>query len=67
MVTPRPYSILSFIGILAGPRGVTRTIIAHRRETIAAADRVLVMANGRLHDAFESGPPSNAAALTVHP
>jgi ATP-binding cassette subfamily B protein RaxB len=47
--------------------GVTRIIIAHRRETIAAADRVLIMANGRLHDAVEPGPPANAAVLAAHP
>jgi ATP-binding cassette, subfamily B, bacterial CvaB/MchF/RaxB len=29
--------------------GITRIIIAHRQETIAAADRVLVMAGGQLH------------------
>lgn len=30
--------------------GITRIIIAHRRETIASADRVLVMENGQLHE-----------------
>jgi ATP-binding cassette subfamily B protein RaxB len=29
--------------------GITRIIIAHRRETIAAADRVLIMTEGKLH------------------
>lgn len=31
--------------------GITRIIIAHRRETIEAADRILVMANGVVSDA----------------
>lgn len=31
--------------------GITRIIIAHRRETIAMADRVMVMAGGKLHRA----------------
>lgn len=31
--------------------GITRIVIAHRRETIAAADRVVVLAGGRLHAA----------------
>lgn len=30
--------------------GITRIIIAHRQETIAQAERVLVMAGGQLHD-----------------
>jgi ATP-binding cassette subfamily B protein RaxB len=36
--------------------GITRIIIAHRKETIAAADRVLVMRDGRLHEAPAGGP-----------
>jgi ATP-binding cassette subfamily B protein RaxB len=40
--------------------GVTRIVIAHRRETIAAADRVLVMANRRLHDTAEAVPAPGA-------
>jgi ATP-binding cassette subfamily B protein RaxB len=43
--------------------GVTRIIIAHRRETIAAADRVLVMANRKLH---EASPSPDAATLAAH-
>lgn len=31
--------------------GITRIVIAHRKETIAAADRVLIMQDGRLADA----------------
>lgn len=34
--------------------GITRVVIAHRAETIAAADRVLLAVNGRLH---ETGGP----------
>lgn len=30
--------------------GITRIIIAHRRETIEIAKRVLVMDGGKLHD-----------------
>jgi len=37
--------------------GITRLIIAHRRETIEAADRVLVMENGQL---FERPRPATA-------
>jgi ATP-binding cassette, subfamily B, bacterial CvaB/MchF/RaxB len=33
--------------------GITRIIIAHRRETIEAAERILIMNNGKL-DAFET-------------
>ncbi len=33
--------------------GITRIIIAHRRETIDIADRVLVMANGKLSAAAD--------------
>jgi ATP-binding cassette subfamily B protein RaxB len=33
-----------------GAMGITRIIIAHRKETIEAADRILIMANGRLHE-----------------
>ena len=33
--------------------GVTRIIIAHRKETIEAADRVLVLAGGKLHTVDE--------------
>lgn len=33
-----------------GAMGITRIIIAHRRETIEAADRVLVMVGGKLHE-----------------
>lgn len=39
--------------------GITRIIIAHRSETIAMAQRVLVLAEGRLHQA----PPPAAAPL----
>jgi ATP-binding cassette subfamily B protein RaxB len=35
--------------------GITRIIIAHRKETIAAADRIVVMANGTIAEA----PPSH--------
>ena len=31
--------------------GITRIIIAHRQETIAAADRILIMENGELRAA----------------
>lgn len=31
--------------------GITRIIIAHRKETIEAAERILVMVGGQLHDA----------------
>lgn len=31
--------------------GITRIIIAHRKETIEAAERILVMTGGQLHDA----------------
>jgi len=30
--------------------GITRVIIAHRQETIAAADRTLVMTGGKFQD-----------------
>lgn len=42
--------------------GITRIVIAHRKETIAAADRVLIMQDGRLTDASEDGalpPPAD--------
>lgn len=35
--------------------GITRIVIAHRKETIAAADRVLTMQDGRLTDASADG------------
>jgi ATP-binding cassette, subfamily B, bacterial CvaB/MchF/RaxB len=37
-----------------GAMGITRIIIAHRKETIDAADRVLVMRNGKLEEASAS-------------
>lgn len=39
--------------------GITRIIIAHRRETIEAAERILVMHGGQLH---EAAPPEAVAA-----
>ena len=42
--------------------GLTRIIVAHRPETIASADRVLVFEGGRLH---EAAPPARAARLMV--
>ena len=40
--------------------GRTVVIVAHRLATIASADRVVVLANGRL---LEQGPPAELAAL----
>ncbi|PLK24576.1 ABC transporter [Porphyrobacter sp. TH134] len=41
--------------------GITRIVIAHRKETIAAADRVLIMQDGRLADASAGlEPPPQA-------
>ena len=37
---------------------VTRIVIAHRPETIASADRVLVLSGGRIVEASE-GPPAS--------
>ncbi|MCO4092881.1 MAG: peptidase domain-containing ABC transporter [Sphingorhabdus sp.] len=40
-----------------GAMGITRIIIAHRKETIAAANRILVMVGGKLHDLPASSKP----------
>jgi ABC-type transport system involved in Fe-S cluster assembly fused permease/ATPase subunit len=32
--------------------GITRLIIAHREETINAADRIVIMANGVIDDTY---------------
>jgi ATP-binding cassette subfamily B protein RaxB len=37
--------------------GITRIIIAHRQETIAAADRILVMAGGQLNEVTREAVP----------
>jgi ATP-binding cassette subfamily B protein RaxB len=37
---------------------ITKLIIAHRSETIASADRVLVMRDGRIAEGFEPGQPA---------
>lgn len=42
--------------------GITRIIIAHRQETIAAADRVVVMQGGALADADAAQKPETALA-----
>lgn len=35
-----------------GNSGITRVVIAHRRETIASADRVIVLKDGRIEETF---------------
>lgn len=40
--------------------GITRIIIAHRRETIEAANRVLVMVGGKLHEIAQDMTPKPA-------
>lgn len=49
--------------------GITRIIIAHRRETIEAADRILVLIEGKLNDAKPSPNDnlSNAETLWLPP
>lgn len=44
--------------------GITRIVIAHRAETVAAADRVLVMTQGVLH---ETGPVRDRAGAALTP
>lgn len=39
-----------------GAMGITRIIIAHRQETILQAERVLLMAGGKIHD-LQAPPP----------
>ncbi|TRD12729.1 peptidase domain-containing ABC transporter [Erythrobacter insulae] len=46
-----------------GAMGITRIIIAHRQETIAAADRILVMQDGKLHS--DTATPPDPAYTTV--
>lgn len=45
--------------------GITRIVIAHRQETIAAAGRILVMTEGKLHEAAQEpgNMQSHASAL----
>lgn len=45
-----------------GSLGITRIIIAHRHETIASADRILVMRNGQIQ--ADSADPATGRALT---
>jgi len=40
--------------------GVTRVVIAHRRETIELAERVLFLAGGKLHDRSSASPRQGA-------
>ena len=37
--------------------GITRGVIAHRRETIAAADRLLRLSEGRLEEVHSASAP----------
>ena len=46
---------------------LTRLVIAHRPETIASADRVLVMEGGRIAREFRPPPPSAGATAAVPP
>ncbi|MBX9732308.1 MAG: peptidase domain-containing ABC transporter [Sphingomonas sp.] len=39
--------------------GITRIIIAHRRETIEIAERILIMADGKLHPTDDQGGQTN--------
>jgi ATP-binding cassette, subfamily B, bacterial CvaB/MchF/RaxB len=43
-----------------GALGITRIIIAHRKETIEAADRILVMFGGKLHEAARDDVAADA-------
>lgn len=45
--------------------GVTRIIIAHRKETIEAADRILVLVGGKLHELPRKNLPSPADAMAA--
>ena len=46
--------------------GLTRIIIAHRRETIASAQRRLVLRDGALHESLSGGLSRNTADLLQH-
>jgi ATP-binding cassette subfamily B protein RaxB len=46
---------------------MTRLIIAHRPQTIAAAQRVLVLAEGRLSEVASVVPPGGGTVIALHP
>ena len=41
-----------------GALGITRIIIAHRMETVSAANRVYIMGEARLHGPLDNSPPT---------